>query len=223
MIKRYSSRRESISESLLNERLKNAKNYDRIAGYFRSSIFEVAGENLDSITGQIRVICNSDLSVQDVETAKLAEQALRREWCDARPEELPPNPTRFKKLYEYLVSGKLQVKVLPNEKYGLIHGKAGVITLENGQKTSFLGSVNESLTAWRLNYELAWEDDSLEAVNWVQEEFDALWNDPCSVPLSQAVIEDIKRISDRKVIDDVEEWKELDVDHPATVAVESPV
>lgn len=223
MIRRYSSRREAISDSLLNERLKNAKNYDRIAGYFRSSIFEVAGENIDSITGQIRVICNSDLSVQDVETAKLAEQALRREWCEGKPEELPPNTLRFKKLYDYLVSGKIEVKVLPNERYGLIHGKAGVITLESGQKTAFLGSVNESLTAWKLNYELAWEDNSPEAVSWVQEEFDALWNDPNAVPLAQAVIEDIKRIVDRKVIDDVEQWKELDIDHPATVAVESPV
>lgn len=223
MIKRYSSRRESLSDSLLNERLKNAKSYDRIAGYFRSSIFEVAGENLDSITGTVRVICNSELSMQDIETAKLAEQNIRREWCEAKPEELPPNPIRFKKLYEYLISGKLQVKVLPNERYGLIHGKAGVITLENGQKTAFLGSVNESLIAWKFNYELVWEDTSSEAVDWVQEEFDSLWNDSAAVPLAQAVIEDIKRISQRKVVDDVEEWRKLEVDHPATVAVESPI
>ena len=69
MISRYSSRRESISDSLLNKKLKNAKSYDRIAGYFRSSIFEVAGEALESIQGKIRVICNSDLNAIDVETA----------------------------------------------------------------------------------------------------------------------------------------------------------
>ncbi len=63
---------------------------------------------------------------------------------------------------------------MPNDKFGLIHGKAGVITLENGDKTSFLGSVNESKTAWKINYELAWEDNSQEAVDWVQEEFDSL-------------------------------------------------
>ena len=44
MINRYSSRRESLSGSLLNKKLKNAKSYDRIAGYFSSSILEVAGD-----------------------------------------------------------------------------------------------------------------------------------------------------------------------------------
>lgn len=51
-----------------------------------------------------------------------------------------------------MTSGKLQVRVMPDAMFGLIHGKAGVITLADGRRTAFLGSVNESLTAWRLNY-----------------------------------------------------------------------
>ena len=223
MITRYSSRRESISDSLLNERLKEAKSYDRIAGYFRSSIFEVAGESIDSISGKIRVICNSDLNVDDVKTAKLANASLRREWCDSKPEELPLTGNRFRKLYENLKSGKIEIKVLPNDRFGLIHGKAGVITLAGGSKTSFLGSVNESKTAWKFNYELAWEDNSEEAVKWVQEEFEALWNDDSAVPLSDFIIEDIRRISEREVIPDVEAWKKKEDKEPAQVAVESPV
>ena len=45
-----------------------------------------------------------------------------------------------------------------------IHGKAGVVTLADGRRTAFLGSANESKTAFRLNYELVWEDDSAESV-----------------------------------------------------------
>ncbi len=45
----------------------------------------------------------------------------------------------------------MQVRVLPDEVFGLIHGKAGVITYSDGSKTSFLGSANESKTAWKLN------------------------------------------------------------------------
>ena len=45
--------------------------------------------------------------------------------------------------------------------FGLIHGKAGVIRRADGSATAFLGSVNESSSAWKLNYELLWEDDSL--------------------------------------------------------------
>jgi len=223
MISRYSSRRESISDSLLNKKLKNAKSYDRIAGYFRSSIFEVAGEALESIQGKIRVICNSDLMIEDVKTAKVANTSIRKEWCEGKPEEIQDQGIRFKKLYEYLSSGKLEIRVLPNERFGLVHGKAGVITLENGSKTSFLGSVNESKTAWKFNYELAWEDNSNEAVKWVQEEFDELWNDEYAVPLSNFVIEDIKRISERIVIPKVGDWKKDNDNSPAQVAVESPV
>ena len=72
MITRHSSCESSLYESFLNQRLQNTQAYDRIAGYFRSSIFEVAGETLDSVTGCIRVICNSDLDALDVRTAKAA-------------------------------------------------------------------------------------------------------------------------------------------------------
>ena len=87
------------------------------------------------------------------------------------------------------------MKVIPDAHFGLIHGKAGVITLADGRQTAFLGSVNESLTAWRLNYELLWEDDDPDAVAWVQEEFDALWHSPFAVDLAEAVVQDIGRLA----------------------------
>lgn len=137
MIRRYSTRREAINASLLNHKLEKAKNYDRIAGYFSSSILEVAGEAIEQIEGKVRIICNSGLHIKDVETARLAQSAIRREWCEFKPEELPDSSNRFKKLYELLSAGKMEVRVVPDEKFGLIHGKAGVITLEDGTKTSF--------------------------------------------------------------------------------------
>lgn len=221
MIRRYSTRREAVSASLLTNRLKNATTYDRIAGYFSSSILEIAGESIEQMQGKTRVICNSGLDLKDVQTAKLAQSSMRREWCDFKPEELPDSASRFKKLYELLSTGKLEVKVIPDSKFGLIHGKAGVITMENGHKTAFLGSANETYNGWKLNYELLWEDDSDEAVKWVQEEFDSLWNDPSAVKLSDFIIEDIKRISQRVVLRSVQEWKREP--EPASTAIESPV
>ncbi len=44
MLKRHSSRRNRLDHAVLNQRLEGAVSYDRIAGYFRSSLFEVAGE-----------------------------------------------------------------------------------------------------------------------------------------------------------------------------------
>ncbi len=222
MLKRYSSRREKLNKSFLNNKLNGAKAYDRIAGYFSSSILELASEELENMEGITRVICNSDLNKEDVMTATLAKNAMRKEWCEFKPEEIQfTSSKRLEKLYNLLKDGKLQVKVLPNEFFGLIHGKAGVITLKDGLKTSFMGSVNETFSAWKLNYELLWEDDSEETIKWVQEEFDALWNSPFAVPLSDFVVEDIDRISKRTKISTVEDWKEES--EPASVIAESPV
>jgi hypothetical protein len=233
LIRRFSSRRQRIDHSFLNARIKGAKAYDRIAGYFCGSILECAGEALESVQGTIRVVCNSGVQPQDVVTARAAAAALRQEWCASKPEELVDAggnaaKTRMSRLFQFLHSDKLQVKVLPDKHFGLIHGKAGVITLADGTKTAFLGSANESRAAWTMNYELLWEDDSPEAVVWVQEEFDALWTSPFAVPLAEFVIEDVQRLSHREVIPSVPEWVEeakakQEDPKPASVFVESPV
>ena len=222
MINRFSSRRQKLDHSFLTNRLTGAQAYDRIAGYFRSSMLEVAGEALETVTCPVRVVCNSDLELRDVETARAAQYAMRREWCTAEPEKYgPASQSRFARLFEFLRSGKLQIRVMPRDKFGLIHGKAGVITLYDGCKTSFIGSANETYQAWKMNYEILWEDDSSEAVKWVQEEFDALWNSPFAVPLSEFVIEDIRRLAHRIVVPSVADWRQEP--DPAAPVIEAPV
>ena len=224
MLTRHSSRRRPLDTGFLTPRLAGARSYDRIAGYFSSSILEVAGEALESVEGKVRVVCNSGLSRADVEIAKAAQAAMRREWCDSRPEDLGDGARpRFRRLYDFLRSGKVEVRVLPDDVFGLIHGKAGVITRADGARTSFLGSANESVAAFRLNYELVWEDDSPEAVAWVQEEFDALWSSPFAVPLADFVIQDLVRLARRETIGDVAGWRDAPDPDPASVVVEAPV
>jgi hypothetical protein len=226
MLSRHSSRRKRLDQTVLNERLRAAVAYDRIAGYFRSSLFEVAGEALEGVSGKVRIICNSDIDPQDMATAAAAQASMRKSWCSASPETAPPAALpRYQALYDALVSGKLEVRVLPDAAFGLIHGKAGVIRRADGTATAFLGSVNESSSAWKMNYELLWEDASPEAVAWVQEEFDALWNDPRAIDLSVCpfVQQDIERIINRKVVDP-EEAQSVDANTAAaSAAVETPV
>ena len=38
-----------------------------------------------------------------------------------------------------------------------------------GSATAFLGGVNESASAWKVNYELLWEDKDPETIAWVQQ------------------------------------------------------
>jgi len=223
MIKRFSSRRQSLDASFIKDKLKGAVSYDRIAGFFRSSLLEVAGEQLESLDGKIRVVCNSEIDQRDVTTAKAAQQAIRKSWCGGVPEKLGVgSKDRFGRLFELLVSGKMEVRVLPDKTFGLIHGKAGVIGYEDGRKTSFMGSTNESITAWKLNYELVWEDDSEEAIQWVEEEFEALWEHPDAIPLSDFVIRDIQRLSLREEVD-VNDWQSGQEPDPAAGVVETPV
>lgn len=226
MLQRHSSRRSRLDRSVLNQRLAGAVAYDRIAGYFRSSLFEVAGEALAQIDGPIRIVCNADIDPQDMATAVAAQAALRRSWCAGLPESAPPAALpRYQALYDALVSRRIEVRVLPDSAFGLIHGKAGVIRAADGSATAFLGSVNESASAWRLNYELLWEDTTPETVAWVQEEFDALWNDPRAVDLSVCpfIAQDLKRILGRRVIEPVE-LGPLDPDTAAAAAaIEAPV
>lgn len=221
MLERYSSRHINLAEDFLNKKLQNAKGYDRLAGYFSSSILEIAGEAIESIEGIARVVCNSEVESKDVLVAKLAKQKLVREWFKSKPElKAEQFPERFKKLYELLKSGKLQVRVVPNDVYGFVHGKAGVITQSDGKKIAFIGSVNETRVGWSGNYEILWADSSDGSVKWVQDEFDFFWNNPYSCELCDLIIENIGRLAARNIVS-IEEWQKSP--DPASPVIESPV
>lgn len=226
-LRRHSSRRNRLDKAVLIQRLEGAVSYDRIAGYFRSSLFEVAGEALANVTGPVRIICNSDLDSQDLITAAAAQAALRRSWCAGKPEDAPLSALpRYRALYEALTSKRIEVRVLPDLAFGLIHGKAGVVRYADGSASAFMGSVNESLSAWKLNYEMLWEDSDPESIAWVQEEFDALWNDARAVDLACCpfITQDVERIILRKVIEPEDMSAITDPTlAAAAAAVETPV
>ena len=226
MLKHHSSRRSRLHQGVLNERLQSAVSYDRIAGYFRSSLLEVAGEAITGVSGKVRIICNSDLDPDDLATATAAQAALRRSWCAGRPELAPPNALpRYKALYEALISDKIEIRVLPDTAFGLVHGKAGVIRYANGSSTAFLGSVNESASAWTLNYELLWESDEQDTIAWVQEEFDALWNDHRARALADCpfIQNDVQRIIRRQVVEPEMLKSSSVMEAAAAAAVETPI
>jgi len=76
-INRFSSRRQRLDHAFLAERLRGAKSYKRIAGYFRSSIFELVGEEIASIP-KVQIVCNSELDAADVVVSKhVRETALK--------------------------------------------------------------------------------------------------------------------------------------------------
>jgi superfamily II DNA or RNA helicase len=217
-INRFSSRRQRLDHAFLSAKLKGARSYRRIAGYFRSSIFELVGEEIAAIP-QVRIVCNSELDAADVVVSKhVRETALKERWNEAPAEvEALLHRDRYRKLHELLTSGHIEIRVVPRDRV-FIHGKAGVIEAADGSKTCFLGSINETKSAFAENYEILWEDTSPEGVAWVEEEFEALWQN--SYPLPDAIVEEIKRIADRIEI----RFEETTPDEiPGAALAESPI
>src|SRR5262245_27630898 len=194
-IRRFSSRRQRLDHAFLNQKLARARSYRRIAGYFRSSIFELVGEEIAAIP-KVQVVCNSELDANDVVISKHArETALKERWNEAPSEvEALLQRERYRRLYELLTSGRVEIRVVPKDRV-FLHGKAGVIEAGDGSKTCFLGSINETRNAFAQNYEILWEDPSPEGVAWVEEEFTALWEE--SFPLPDAIIEEVQRVAER--------------------------
>lgn len=194
-LNRFSSRRHRLDHVFLRDKLSRARTYKRIAGYFRSSIFELIDEEVEAVD-EIRIVCNSDLDPADIKISQLARETALKERWNRVPVELESLHHRsgYRKLYALLSTGKLKVRVVPNNEL-FVHGKAGVLELRDGSKTSFIGSINETRSAFDRNYEILWEDTSEEGIRWVEDEFDALWASGYDLP--DAIIEEVKRVAAR--------------------------
>ena len=235
MLRRFSSRRGSLHTEFLQHRLTGAYRYDRIAGYFQSSLLELAAEELAAIP-KIRIVCNTDVSADDARIVRMAtgnrrkeleESLLRLVWNSGQFTHLvdvhgEAAQTRLRILYDLLsASGKggrvFEIRIVPDGEFGFVHGKGGVIEGDWGV-TSFIGSANDSARAWTRNYELVWEDDSQESVMWLQEEFDALWEK--GFPLSEFIVKQIGRLSQRTVLEHIGPWRERP--RPEPLLAETP-
>lgn len=209
---------------MLTARLAGAKRYDRIAGYFRASLLDVAGEALDGV-GQIRVVCNGELDANDVAVAKAAKEgssavarALAGRWQEGEDRlETLLKRERYQRLHALLSSGKMQVRVVASGGGQVfLHGKAGVIESANGSTHAFIGSANDSVGGWRHSYEIIWEDDAPEAAAWVQAEFEHFWNQGIDLP--DAVVRHIGAVATRKDYASIEEAR-VDTGNVAAAAL----
>ncbi|MBC2771159.1 phospholipase D-like domain-containing anti-phage protein [Pusillimonas minor] len=218
-IRRFSSRAHKLDASFLIQHLVGAQSYKRIAGYFTSSLFEVAGEALEHIP-EVQIVCNVDIHPDDLRVAQLRESKMLGRWNERGLEaEALLNRERYRRLDSFLAKHGQAVRIAPDDICGFVHGKAGVITLADGRRLGFIGSMNETRSGWQRHYEILWEDDSPEGVAWIEEEFDFLWN--AAKPLPRAVIREVHRRSYRREI----EFTELDDDESIAPAalIESPL
>jgi hypothetical protein len=190
-IRRFSSRTHRLDQSFLAEQLQGARSYRRIAGYFTSSLFEVAHEWLESVP-DVRIVCNVDLAPEDLKIAQLREARMLGRWNERSIEaESLLNRERYQRLDAFLAKRGQVIRVAPDSVCGFVHGKAGVIERADGRKVGFMGSMNETRHGWQRHYEILWEDDSPDGVAWIEAEFEYLWN--AARPLPEAVFREVRR------------------------------
>ena len=218
-IRRFSSRTYRLDSSFLLQHLQGARSYKRIAGYFTSSLFEVANELLESIP-EVKIVCNVDIDPDDLKVAQLRETKMIGRWNDRALEaEALVKRDRYRRLDAFLAKHGQAVRVAPDSICGFLHGKAGVIELANGRKLGFIGSMNETSSGWQRHYEILWEDDSPEGVAWIEQEFEFLWN--AARPLPNAVVREVRRRGYRREVlfDEIDDYNDL---APAAL-IESPL
>lgn len=222
-LNRFSSRRHRLYDAFLGDRLKSAVSYDRIAGYFQSSLLGLAAQEFNAIK-RVRIVCNTEVNPADVHAirqatgprrAELEEALLRMVWNEGHFPHLvdvygEQAKERLRVLQDLVlgdpVSGRsFDIRIVPDCEFGFVHGKAGVMRYADGKATSFMGSANDTERAWSKNYELVWEDDATDSVKWVQEEFDALWER--GFPISEFIVKQIGRLGQRTIIEHVGDWK----------------
>jgi superfamily II DNA or RNA helicase len=218
-IRRFSSRTEKLDKEFLANSLDGATKYFRIAGYFRSSIFELVGEEIARIS-EVKIVCNSELDLADFQIATGRNTAMKERWNEVDIEaEALLKKERYQRLDGLLHTGNVEIRVVPKERL-FLHGKAGSIHYADGTRKSFVGSVNESKSAFKDNYELVWLDDEEESADWVEEEFWALWKD--GIPLPDVILTEIHRVANRREITvDVAQASPKDL--PAAAMAEAPI
>ena len=218
-IRRFSSRTDRLDHSFLLEHLKGARSYRRIAGYFTSSLFEVASELLDEIP-EVKIVCNVDIHPDDLKVAQLRESKMIGRWNERGIEaDALLNKERYRLLDAFLNKHEDSIRVAPDSVCGFLHGKAGVIELADGKKLGFIGSMNETRSGWQHNYEILWEDESPEGIEWIENEFEYLWRAASKLP--HAVTREIHRRGNRQEVE-FDNLTEPDDLAPAAL-IESPL
>lgn len=163
---------ETFYRPFLNEVIR----YDRLAGYLSLRSLAHALEGVDSLLetdGTVRVIAGADLQ-------KREKGAM---FPDADDPLEPWVESQLTIIATLLERGDLKIKVGdPKGGDGLFHPKLGIGVDRDGNKISFEGSINETLSAWQYNYERfkvhrSWNRGEAKYVEEDVSTFNALWND----------------------------------------------
>ena len=148
--------------------LEDAKRYDRLTGYFNAGALALAARGIEGLVrngGHMRLVVGCTLPPAEIEA--IEKGAELRERVERHLTELPlapPDPSAADalELLAWMVArGYLDVKVAvpcdaerrPIPADGIFHEKAGIVTDRAGDQLAWNGSLNETPSGWRHNWE----------------------------------------------------------------------
>jgi superfamily II DNA or RNA helicase len=192
----YFKTRNKVYEEFFQPCYESSVSYDRVTGYFGSSIFAVIKKALTQFLqneGHIRIVCSPVLSDEDIESIKkgykeLTSESISKQLSDA-VDEMQTEYEKYSFLLAKLVaSGKLEIKlaVVLNNPFGksMLHDKAGLFEDIQGNVVSFQGSINETFLGYSdtgnsesFSVNTSWgsERDS-KRTSMIREHFQNIWN-----------------------------------------------
>lgn len=159
-----------VLESFYVPALSRAVTYDRSVGFFRSSALSVAAKGMSRFInggGTVRLLCGAAVTEADRDAltgATTLDGDFARRLTDRLLTDSDVDGRRLEVLAWLAAHDRLEVRVaIAVDPAGVplvggnhdpyFHEKIGVLRDQNGDGIAFQGSVNESATAWTVNFE----------------------------------------------------------------------
>jgi len=193
----YIKTRNELFDEFYKPCLENSILYDRISGYFGSSVFLIFNTALKTFinnNGKIRIICSPVLKEEDLLAIKNGydERLIQKIGSELNSvlDELQkeyPNSTLL--LSKMISSAILDIKLAVFEKDSyaerLMHDKAGIFSDREGNFVAFRGSINETFkgvseygNSESFDVFTSWEDEKdKKRVSIVKDQFESMWNE----------------------------------------------
>lgn len=225
----YKKISDDIAEDFYIPCMKASSRYDRISGYFGSTIYIIAWKGLKTFVndnhGVMRVICSPYLTQQDYEAitkgtiakknADLSE-LLFKEMKKIFAKETLSNPEKV--LACLICSGNLEIKMAVGEDHNrLFHDKVGIFHDNSGNSIGFRGSINETYKGLSNdgNFEsldafTSWEEGKDQTrLNDIDKDFNLLWENKIKEVKVYDIPESIKEDIRKHYKKDSYHWIEL--------------
>lgn len=229
----YRSPQDDVVKDVFIPALSMAKSYKRAVGFFSSTSLAEITKGISGLVengGTIKIVASPALSESDEQAIKVGYEK-RKEVIEKKLlgeldkiEEDYFKQERLNLLANLIANNVLDLKIAftdTGKEAGIYHEKLGIFEDFEGNKIVFDGSMNESVTAMRYNYEsvnvyCSWKEEDNERTVSKIKAFDNIWNNTdsnlCVIDfpsVTQKILDKYKR-KDFNINDVIKKANELD-------------